>query len=103
MVSEGRIDWTVAHLGLECLISHRLFVLDVRSAQLVVIVMADNVTCENSEFNAGSIDELIHGRECRESEIRWRVTIEVPEFRRRDRCIGHSRTQIRVGSVRTTA
>ena len=64
MVSDNGVNWTISHLCFESLISYHLFVLDVCSAQVVITIMADDITCENGEVDAGSIHELIHGREC---------------------------------------
>lgn len=63
VVTKSSVDRDPAKPGLESFVGHHLLVLDIRLAQLIVIIMGNNISCENGEGNIAGIEELRHGGE----------------------------------------
>ena len=61
MVSQCGINWRISHLCFEDSISNAFFIFNVSSAELIVIVMANDISSEYREGHIAFLDELIHG------------------------------------------
>ena len=79
MVSKCGIDGYGAHLGLEYLVCNFLFVLDVCSRELIVVVVRYNISGEDSERNVRLLHELVHVVEGRQCEIWGRIAVKITE------------------------
>lgn len=60
VVSKCWIDRNVAHFGLEDLICHLLFVFHICSAELIVVVVAHDISGKNCKLHVFHIEECRH-------------------------------------------
>ena len=75
MVSKGRVDGNGLELCFEGLVGDGLFVFDVSTRELVVIIMTDDVAGEDAEFDGGRVEKLRHGAEGAKCEVRRGITV----------------------------
>ena len=85
MISECRIDNTIAHLGFEKSICDILFVLNVNPTELIIVVMAHDISGEYGEDHIAFVNELIHGGKRGESQTRRGLIYcqQIEAFRKR--------------------